>query len=231
MRGDDDVVELMVLDADGCRDASAAIRTTTEKAPPITPATMANAQVKGADVLVVGRAQPAGKEAGAVAMTIGLMAMLVGDVGVMLVSHRFAPSISVAGGRRAAPSGEPGAAATRSASAPSSRCANFFLASSSHRWKASFATAYDLDRHEGVIDAADLVALAVIDALVLDFHPALVEPADDRVFLDAEGRHEPAVDHVGAGDLDADDRVDWDDQRVVDVEEPLLAQASARLPE
>src|SRR5271166_3353257 len=83
---------------------------------------------------------------------------------------------------------------------------------------------FDLYRHKGVIDATDLVALSVIGARVLDSHPALIEPADDRVSLNSEGRNEPAVDHIGPGDLYSDDRIRRNDERVVDVEEPLLSR-------
>ena len=58
----------------------------------------------------------------------------------------------------------------------------------------------DDDRHEGVVDAADLVALAVIDAFLVDVEPRLVEAADDGIHLNAEGRDEPAMHDVGAGD-------------------------------
>src|SRR5579875_2858452 len=56
----------------------------------------------------------------------------------------------------------------------------------------------DFNRHEGMVDAADLVALAVIDAGPLDLEPGLVDAAGHRVFLHADRRHEPAVDDVGA---------------------------------
>src|SRR6266481_3083656 len=101
-------------------------------------------QVKGADILVVGRAQPPGKKAGDMAVTIGFMAMLVGDVGVVLVSHSSFPRSQLPAGAEWVPSGTSGAAATRSASARSSRCANFFLASSTQPGNAFFATATTL---------------------------------------------------------------------------------------
>src|ERR1700732_5393707 len=56
----------------------------------------------------------------------------------------------------------------------------------------------DLDRHEGMVDAADLVALAVIGAGAVDPHPAFVLAADDRVLLDANRGNEPAVHDISA---------------------------------
>src|SRR6516164_2633175 len=72
----------------------------------------------------------------------------------------------------------------------------------------------DLYRHKGVIDAADLVALTVIGARTIDFHPALVEPPDDRVLLHPEGWYEPAVNHIGPGYRHPDDRVGRNHERV-----------------
>src|SRR3984893_10270678 len=143
MRGYDDVIELMVLDEgvpgmhqlDPRGDREGAADHSGDDG---------ERQVKGADVLVVGRAQPAGKKAWDVAMTIGLVAMLVGEVGRMLVSHSWFLRSQLPSGARRGPSGGRGAAATRSASSPLSRRANFFLASSTQRWNASFATASTL---------------------------------------------------------------------------------------
>ncbi len=78
------------------------------------------------------------------------------------------------------------------------------------------------DRHEGVILAAQLRALAVIDALVRGLEPGLVDAARDRVDLDAERRHGERMDHVRAGGEDAHDLVHRHDHLVVDRQEPRL---------
>ena len=51
-----------------------------------------------------------------------------------------------------------------------------------------------LDRHEGVVLAAELRALAVIDAFVRRLEPILVEAAGNGVDLHAEGRDRPGMD-------------------------------------
>ena len=70
--------------------------------------------------------------------------------------------------------------------------------------------------------AAELRALAVVDALALDPEPGLVEPAGDGVDLDAERRHREGVDDVGADHLHADDGADRHDHLVVDGEQARL---------
>jgi len=82
----------------------------------------------------------------------------------------------------------------------------------------------DGDRHEGVVHAADLVALAVIDAGLVDAEPDFVQTARHRVFLHAEGRHEPGVDHVRARDHDAHRGPHRHDGAVVDLEKARLAR-------
>ena len=54
------------------------------------------------------------------------------------------------------------------------------------------------DRHVAVVLAADLRALAEVEALLRDVDPALVEAAGDHGLLDAEAPHGPAVHDVGA---------------------------------
>jgi hypothetical protein len=58
-------------------------------------------------------------------------------------------------------------------------------------------------RHEAVVLAAQLGALAAIDAGLLDADPGFAQEAGDRVALDAELGHPPGVDHVGGGEQDA----------------------------
>ena len=92
------------------------------------------------------------------------------------------------------------------------------------------------DRHEAVVLAAQLGALAAVDAGPFDVGPGLVDDARDRVLLPAQRRHPPGVDHVVGGDHEADLGVDRQHQRVVDVEQvmrvgrdrrPLAALADA----
>jgi hypothetical protein len=54
-----------------------------------------------------------------------------------------------------------------------------------------------------VVLAAQLGALAAIDAGLLDADPGFAQEAGDRVALDAELGHPPGVDHVGGGEQDA----------------------------
>src|SRR6516225_8221319 len=131
MRGDDHVIELMVLDEgvarmhqlDPCGDRHRA----TDY-----PSDYGERQIKGADVLVVGGTQPAREEARNMAVTICLVAMKVTDMGVPLVSHPSLPrcQLLLAGAALAA-SVASGAAARRTGSLPLSCRANFFLASTS----------------------------------------------------------------------------------------------------
>src|SRR6516165_9356537 len=57
----------------------------------------------------------------------------------------------------------------------------------------------DRDRHEGVILAAQLRALAVIDSLPGCLEPGLVDAPWNGVDLDAERRHGERMDDIGAG--------------------------------
>src|SRR3546814_3654275 len=68
----------------------------------------------------------------------------------------------------------------------------------------------DRDRHEGVAGAAQFRTLAEIHARLLDREARLVEAAGDRVELDPEGGHRPAMDHVGGGGDEADRHADGD---------------------
>lgn len=67
----------------------------------------------------------------------------------------------------------------------------------------------DGNRHESVIDAAELVVLAIVDAWFLDLCPGLVDPSRGCVFLDPERGHEKAVNDVGTGHEQPDGGVDW----------------------
>src|SRR5260370_38608469 len=62
----------------------------------------------------------------------------------------------------------------------------------------------DRDRHEAVVVAADLRALAEVEALVADVDPALVQAAGDDGLLDAEARNGRAVHGIGCGPDEAD---------------------------
>ena len=75
------------------------------------------------------------------AVAINVVAVQVGDVDTALVSHFSLPRSQFPAGAGWAASVAAEAAATRTASPPSSLWANFFLASPSQRWKSSFDTA------------------------------------------------------------------------------------------
>src|SRR5579863_260520 len=64
------------------------------------------------------------------------------------------------------------------------------------------------DWHEGVILAADLGALAVIDALALRLEPGFVVAPRHRVDADAERLDYERMDYVGRSHRDLDDLVD-----------------------
>ena len=79
MRGDEYVIELMVLDQmisgiHQLRPNNNRERATNDSA------NNREEQVKGSDVLVVRRAEPADKEAGRMAMAVNIVAMQVGDI-------------------------------------------------------------------------------------------------------------------------------------------------------
>src|SRR6185312_6828627 len=90
--------------------------------------------------------------------------------------------------------------------------------------KVLFRTRIDHDRHEAVIAAAQLRALPAVDTglVGVDVEPGLVDEAWDRILLDAEGRHPPGVNDVGAGDQQADLDPDRHDERIVDAEQVMI---------
>src|SRR3954466_8063683 len=57
----------------------------------------------------------------------------------------------------------------------------------------------DDDRHEAVLLAAELDALAAVDARLLRLEPQVANEARDGVLLRTERRHPPGVHHVGRG--------------------------------
>ncbi|MCY1175287.1 hypothetical protein D9M73_155190 [compost metagenome] len=82
----------------------------------------------------------------------------------------------------------------------------------------------DLDhhRHEAVVLAAQLGALAAVDAWLFDTGPGFVDKAWDGVALDREGRHPPGVDHIGSSDQEAHFRAHRQHQRLVDFQQVML---------
>mmetsp|Transcript_90724 Transcript_90724/g.234265 ORF Transcript_90724/g.234265 Transcript_90724/m.234265 type:complete len:210 (+) Transcript_90724:141-770(+) len=76
----------------------------------------------------------------------------------------------------------------------------------------------DDDGHEAVQGAAELGALAVENALALDEGRDAVDAARRRVGLDAQGRDGEAVEHILAGDQEADVRTRGQRQALVDLE-------------
>src|SRR6185369_5005199 len=81
----------------------------------------------------------------------------------------------------------------------------------------------DVDRHVGVLLAAELVALAVVVAGLGGAKPRVADEPRDRVLLDAERGYAPGVDDVGGGRDDADLLVDRDDEGVVDAQQVVVA--------
>ena len=81
-----------------------------------------------------------------------------------------------------------------------------------------------LDRHVGVVHAADLVALPVISLLTLGHvDPHLVGATDERINLNGKRRHEVGMHHIVAGDDQLDAGVLGNDHRVVHRQQPDLA--------
>ena len=105
----------------------------------------------------------------------------------------------------------------------SAAAASFFFCSSDPRRVAPLRLHLDHDRHEAVLLAAELGALAAIDADLLGPEPGVAHEAGDRVLLDAERRHPPGVDHVVGRDQDAHLLADRHHQRLVDLEQVVLA--------
>src|SRR5690606_21469596 len=73
----------------------------------------------------------------------------------------------------------------------------------------------DVDRHEGVVDAAQFRALAVVVAFLLGAEPGLVHTARNGVDLDGEGRNGDGVDDVRSGDQQADVLADRHHHRLI----------------
>ena len=88
-------------------------------------------------------------------------------------------------------------------------------------------TARDRNRHIGVAGAADLGALAVIGARFVDLEPGVVgRPGTASTLMPKDGIGE-GVQDVAGGHQDADlDRVDGQDQILVDREQPQAGPAS-----
>jgi hypothetical protein len=80
-----------------------------------------------------------------------------------------------------------------------------------------------------VILAAQLGALAVIFAHLGRLEPGFIQPARDRIDLDAEGRDRERVNNIGPDGLDADDLVHWHHDLVVDREQARRIAFGARL--
>ncbi|MNI62952.1 hypothetical protein D3C73_1182920 [compost metagenome] len=72
-----------------------------------------------------------------------------------------------------------------------------------------------MDRHEGVVDAAQFGALTVVFAFLLGAEPGLVHAARNGVHLDGEGRHGHGVNHVRSGDQQTDVLADRHHHRLV----------------
>ncbi|MNM76552.1 hypothetical protein D3C81_883790 [compost metagenome] len=81
----------------------------------------------------------------------------------------------------------------------------------------------DHHRHETVVLAAQFGALAAVDAGLVDLGPGFVDEAGDGVALDREGRHPPGVDHVAGGDQEAHLDPGRDNQRVIHLQQVVLA--------
>ena len=77
--------------------------------------------------------------------------------------------------------------------------------------------------------AAQLGALAAIDADLVSPEPGVPNESRNRVLFDADRGNPPRVDDVAGGHEHADFRVDRDDQRIVDFEQVMLTLGLAVL--
>src|SRR5690606_7159829 len=84
---------------------------------------------------------------------------------------------------------------------------------------------FDHDRHECVIAAAQLGALAAVYADFVGAEPKFVDEAGDRVLLHAEFGHPPGVDDVGGREQYAHLGAYRHDHAVVDFEQVVLDAA------
>ena len=79
-----------------------------------------------------------------------------------------------------------------------------------------------MDRHVGVLLAAQLRTLAVVVANLLGAKPGVAHKARNRRLLDAKGRHHPGVNHVVGGGDDADLLVHRHHQRVINFQQVVI---------
>src|SRR6218665_471427 len=66
-----------------------------------------------------------------------------------------------------------------------------------------FADHTDRDRHIGMVLAAELGTLAVVETFTLSLEPGFVQATRNSVDLHTESRHGESVDDVGCGDENA----------------------------
>jgi hypothetical protein len=177
--------------------------------------------VERADVLVVRREEPALEEGRLVVVVVVVVIVsgggghrsypeIVFSAGARGGSRSRGGSFGRSGGRSGGRGGRSGGA--RSSNGRGSRSRGRGLGGDPGV-EVGLADHLDLDRHERVIDAAQLRALAVVGADLLGLEPLLLQAARDGVHLEAEGRQGEGVDHVGAGGLHADHLVDRHHQR------------------
>ncbi|MDT4845348.1 hypothetical protein FQZ97_793330 [compost metagenome] len=81
----------------------------------------------------------------------------------------------------------------------------------------------DHHRHEAMILAAQLGALATENPWLVDARPGFVDKAGDGVFLYRQGRHPPGMDHIGSGNQEAHLGADRHHQRLIDLQQVVLA--------
>ena len=168
-------------------------------------------QVQRADVLVVGRREPALPEAVRLVVVVivvrrarrvrcGPCRYLAGMILLIIrgppprygrcpasLPARSAPAPWPCRGRQRLARGRRAAAAASPAWRP---CSHFS--------KSALAAHLDHDGHEAVVAAAQLGALAAVGAglVRVDLEPGLVDEARDRILLDGERRHPPGMDDI-----------------------------------
>ena len=118
--------------------------------------------------------------------------------------RRRRPRASRRGRRRCDLFGRGAAAAGAACGAAAGSAGGIFaFISFTHAAYSAGALRLDHDRHEAVLLAADLAALAAVDAGLVDGEPRVLHEAGDAVLVHAQLRHVPAVDHVVRGDEQA----------------------------
>ena len=82
------------------------------------------------------------------------------------------------------------------------------------------------NRHKAVVGATQFRALAPINAFLRHASPCLVNKARNRIPLDRKLRYPPRVNDIVCCDQEPDFRIGRDHQRLIDLEQVVVAFVS-----